>query len=93
MRQDRRFAGRLSEEYRLVKHPYPHYEKLEERVEDGKYDLLKEWVLYNVADQAPDRVVREKESIQRMEEIGCAEVRILHRENMEALIVATKPRY
>jgi len=93
LRQDRRFAGRLSDEYRLVKHAYPHYEKLEERVEDGKHDLLKEWVLHNVADQAPDRVVREKESIQRMEEIGCAEVRILHRENMEALIVATKPRY
>jgi len=89
LRQDRRFAGRLSDEYRLVKHAYPHYE----RVEDGKYDLLKEWVLYNVADQAPDRVVREKESIQRMEQIGCTEVKILHRENMEAVLVATTPRY
>ncbi len=89
MRQDRRFAGRLSDEYRLVKHAYPHYE----RVKDGKYDLLKEWVLYNVADQAPNRVVREKESIQRMEQIGCAEVKILHRENMEAVLVATTPRY
>ena len=93
MRQDRRFAGRLSDEYCLVKHAYPHYEKFEEQVEDGKYDLLKEWVLHNVADQAPDRVMREKESIQRMEQIGCTEVKILHRENVEAVLVATTPRY
>ena len=89
MRQDRRFAGRLSDEYRLVKHAYPHYE----RVKDGKYDLLKEWVLHNVADKAPDRVMREKELIQRMEQVGYTEVKILHRENMKAVLVATKPRY
>ncbi len=93
MRRDRRFAGRLSDEYRLVKHAYPHYEKLEERFEDGKHDLLKEWVLHNGADQAPDRVVREKETIQRMEQVGYTEVKILHRENMKAVLVATKPRY
>jgi hypothetical protein len=36
--------------------------------------------------------MREKESIQRMEQVGYTEVKILHRENMEAVLVATKPR-
>lgn len=56
----------------------------------GKYDLLKEWVLHNVADQAPDRVMRERDSVQTMERIGYTGINILCRNNMEAVVVARK---
>jgi ubiquinone/menaquinone biosynthesis C-methylase UbiE len=45
----------------------------------GKYDLLKEWVLHNVADLAPDRAMTEKESIQLMEKIGYNGIQLSYR--------------
>ena len=57
----------------------------------GKLDLLKEWVLHNVADQAPERCMKEGDTIAVLEKIGFSRIRILHRNNMEAVLVAYKP--
>jgi hypothetical protein len=57
----------------------------------GKLDLLKEWVLHNVADQAPDRCMKEGDTVVKLKEIGFCGTRILYRSNMEAVLVAYKP--
>lgn len=57
----------------------------------GKLDLLQEWVLHNVADQAPDRCMKEGDTIALLEEIGFTGIQILYRSNMEAVLVAYAP--
>ena len=57
----------------------------------GKLDLLKEWVLHNVADQAPNRCMKEGDTIAALEKIGFSRIQILYRSNMEAVLVASKP--
>jgi len=56
----------------------------------GKIDLLREWVLHNVADQAPDRVMKERDALEEMEEIGFEDVRIHFRHGLEALVSGKK---
>lgn len=57
----------------------------------GKLDLLEEWVLHNVADQAPDRCMKEGDTITILEEVGFCNIRIPYRSNMEAVLIAYKP--
>ena len=56
----------------------------------GKYDLLKDWVLHNVADQGPDRVMKEMDTIQTLRDIGFVDIQIVYRHNMEGVLVARK---
>jgi len=56
----------------------------------GKLDLLRSWVLHNVADQGPERVMKEIETIDELKRLGFASVTTSSRMNMEALLVATK---
>lgn len=57
----------------------------------GKIKLLKDWVLHNVADQAPDRCMKEGDTIDILRSIGFVDIKILYRENMEAVLAAQKP--
>jgi hypothetical protein len=57
----------------------------------GKIDLLREWVLHNVADQAPDRVMREKDAIEEMEAIGFMDVQVHFRHGLEAVVSGKRP--
>ena len=56
----------------------------------GKLELLQEWVLHNVADQAPDRAMREKDSVKEMEEIGFQNVQVHFRHGLEAVVSGRK---
>ena len=56
-----------------------------------KYDLLEEWVLHNVADQAPDRVMKEADTLRALRRAGFTRIRLGHRSNMEAVLVAVRP--
>jgi tRNA (cmo5U34)-methyltransferase len=58
----------------------------------GKLELLKECVLHNVADQAPDRVMREDETVAALLRLGFATVEIPYRDTAQAVLVASKPR-
>ena len=55
-----------------------------------KYDLLRGWVLHYVEDEAPDRVMMEGDVIERLNELGFAEVEIAYRHFMDAVLVAHK---
>jgi ubiquinone/menaquinone biosynthesis C-methylase UbiE len=57
----------------------------------GKIELLKDWVVHNVADQAPDRCMKEGDTIDILRSIGFVDLEILYRENMEAVLAAHKP--
>jgi ubiquinone/menaquinone biosynthesis C-methylase UbiE len=57
----------------------------------GKIELLREWVLHNVADQAPDRVMREKDAVKEMEEIGFVDINVHYRHGLEAVVSGKKP--
>ena len=57
----------------------------------GKIDLLKDWVLQNVADQAPARCMKEEDTIDILRSIGFIDLKILYRHNMEAVLSAQKP--
>lgn len=59
----------------------------------GKIDLLKDWVLHNVADQAPDRCMKEADTVDILRSIGFVNINVTHRNNMEALLTASKPGY
>jgi ubiquinone/menaquinone biosynthesis C-methylase UbiE len=57
----------------------------------GKVELLRAWVIHNIADQAPDRVMKEEEAIQELTDIGFRGIDVRCRNNMEAVLVARKP--
>ena len=56
-----------------------------------QYDLLKDWVLHYVEDEAPDRVMPETGAIERLERTGFSDVEIVYRKHMDAVLVARKP--
>lgn len=56
-----------------------------------RYDLLREWVLHYVDDEAPDRVMSEADAITRLNDLGFADVRIAYRRFMDAVLIAHKP--
>jgi ubiquinone/menaquinone biosynthesis C-methylase UbiE len=55
-----------------------------------RYDLLREWVLHYVDDEAPDRVMPEADAITRLNDLGFADVRIAYRRYMDAVLIAHK---
>ncbi|CAF0697984.1 class I SAM-dependent methyltransferase [Candidatus Methylacidithermus pantelleriae] len=57
----------------------------------GKWELLRQWILHVLADQAPERVMWEKEVVQELEMLGFVGVRVGPRSGMEALLCAVKP--
>ena len=57
----------------------------------GQYDLLREWVLHYAEDEAADRVMPEADAITRLELLGFANVKIVYRKYMDAVLVARKP--
>ena len=57
----------------------------------GQYDLLREWVLHYVEDEAADRVMPEADAIMRLELLGFANIKIVCRKYMDAVLVARKP--
>ena len=56
----------------------------------GKYELLNEWVVHNVADQAPERVMKEGESLEGMAAAGFRKVKVLFRHGLEAVVKGEK---
>jgi tRNA (cmo5U34)-methyltransferase len=58
----------------------------------GKLELLRQCVLHNVADQAPDRVMREDETVAALLRLGFATVDIPYRDNLQAVLVASKAK-
>ena len=56
-----------------------------------KYDLLREWVLHYVEDEAADRVMPEADAIARLERLGFRDAKIVYRRYMDAVLVARKP--
>jgi hypothetical protein len=57
----------------------------------GKLDLLREWVLHNLADQAPERAMLADDTLAELAGLGFSDLRLGPRWNMEALLVARKP--
>jgi ubiquinone/menaquinone biosynthesis C-methylase UbiE len=58
----------------------------------GKLDLLRECVLHNVADEAPERVLREEEVVQELTLIGFRDIHASCRYDVAALLLASKPK-
>jgi SAM-dependent methyltransferase len=56
----------------------------------GKLDLLRDCVLHNVADESPERVMREHEVVQELSSIGFQDVTIRCRYEVAAVLVATR---
>ncbi|MCG8477467.1 MAG: class I SAM-dependent methyltransferase [Spirochaetales bacterium] len=57
----------------------------------GKLDLLRRWVVHNIADQSPRYVMRASESIRRLKTLGFDAVHIGERAHMQAIVHARKP--
>lgn len=56
-----------------------------------KYELLRDWVLHNVMDQAPVRCQRESSAVERMKRIGFDSVTVSDRSDMQAILSAFRP--
>jgi ubiquinone/menaquinone biosynthesis C-methylase UbiE len=57
----------------------------------GKLDLLRECVLHEIADEAPDRLLREDETMQELAVLGYCAINIRTRFAIGALLVAHRP--
>jgi tRNA (cmo5U34)-methyltransferase len=57
-----------------------------------KYDLLRDWVLHYVEDELPGRVMPEVDAIARLKRAGFADIAIVYRKHMDAVLVARKPQ-
>lgn len=56
-----------------------------------KYDLLRDWVLHYVEDERRGRVMPETDAMARLKRAGFADVAIVYRKHMDAVLVARKP--
>jgi len=56
-----------------------------------QYDLLRDWVLHYVEDEAPGRIMQETDAIARLKGLGFKDVEIVYRQHMDAVLVARKP--
>jgi tRNA (cmo5U34)-methyltransferase len=56
----------------------------------GQLDLLRDAVLHEVADEAPDRVMRAAEAVRELAEIGFRDIEVRRRHDTSALLVARK---
>lgn len=57
----------------------------------GKLDLLRDWVLHNLADQGPERVMLADDTLAELARLGFTGLQFKPRWNMEALLIAFKP--
>jgi SAM-dependent methyltransferase len=55
-----------------------------------KFEHLREWVLHYVEDEAPDRIMLEADAIERLHDLGLADVEIAYRHYMDAVLTARK---
>jgi hypothetical protein len=53
-----------------------------------KYHHLREWILHYVEDEAPDRVMLEADAVERLHDLGLANVEIVYRNYMDAVLIA-----
>ena len=78
--------------------PFEFYEVLQEHMapfldvlgSHGRFDLLKGLVLHELADFAPDRIMKEKDSLRTMSEIGYCECKFVYRKNFDAVLLGYK---
>lgn len=56
----------------------------------NKHDFLRDFVLHNVSDESPERLLIEAEYIKTLKMLGYKEIIVSYRECMEAIIVAEK---
>jgi len=55
-----------------------------------RHDLLREWVLHYVEDEAAERVMPEADAITQLNDLGFADVRIAYRRHMDSVLIAHK---
>lgn len=56
----------------------------------NRIDLLEEWTNHYLIDNKPELIMKEKESINFMKEIGFKDVELVFREQMDAVLIARK---
>lgn len=54
-------------------------------------DILRAWVLHYIEDEGPNHVMPESTALKELEKIGFADLSIVCRERMDAVLVARKP--
>lgn len=59
-------------------------------LERGKHDLLRKWVVHNIADQSPRFVMPASEAPARLEALGFREVAVGDRSHMQAVLTARR---
>ena len=57
---------------------------------ENRIDLLEHWISHLFADEAPDRTMRENIALKQLIEAGFAEVKLLQRQEVNALVTAIK---
>jgi hypothetical protein len=58
---------------------------------DQQYDLLRDWVLHYVEDEASDRLMPKADVVQRLQRMGFADFRVVYGKHMDVVPVARKP--
>jgi hypothetical protein len=56
----------------------------------GRFDRLRELVLHELADFAPDRIMKERDSLRTMSEIGYCGCKFVYRKNFDAVLLGYK---
>jgi ubiquinone/menaquinone biosynthesis C-methylase UbiE len=83
---------------KYAQHGMEHHRALHEQMERffeaylpiGKYEFLREFVLHNLDDEAPSRIMHEAEAMDQMTKIGFKDIRVAYRRGMEAVVAALR---
>lgn len=77
--------------------PAEHAKDLEEQIAAfsvydtiGRPELREEWTAHYFEDNKPERIWKERDALKQLRDLGFADVRVVKRYGMHALIVGTK---
>ena len=57
----------------------------------NRNDLLEQWLVHLFSDESEDHVMRESVALQQLQESGFIDIKVSHRNAVNALVTATKP--
>lgn len=86
---DRYALDDLSEHTRLIQEEVSGYFSV--LTELNRLDLLEQWIIHLFSDESENRVMREGVALDSMRQIGYSNLSVSHRQQVNALLLGTKP--
>lgn len=86
---DRYALDNLSEHTRLIQEEVSHYFTVLTDLQ--RLDLLEQWIVHLFSDESEQHVMRESRALKLLDTVGFKQVKLSHRQQVNALVTALKP--